>query len=291
MGEDLFKCAVFSEKLDGGFFADPRYARDMVAGITHQTLEIRDLLGRYAEIGKDLGRRIPHNIGHALFRKEDICRIRNQLQGIPVAGHEKAGNAALLTLGRNGSEDVIRFEGRTGQNRNLHGLETILKQRKLRAELRRCRAPAGLILGVLLMAERGPVQVERDKKPLRTLLFGDTKHHIQKPEYGVCVNSIGSCEKGKRVKSPMHQAVAVDYDVRGIVLQGGNLPSGTRSSYHIFAGITTTWMHANTVNAGVILHLRSSCKNPKSAGKKQWQRDTFSVGFAGERSIFLMFIR
>ena len=210
----VFDRAVRAQELDGRLFADARHARDVVARVAHQALEIGDLRGRDAEILKHLFRRIAHHVAHTALGIEHVARFAHQLHGVAVAGDQQGVNARLLAAARHRAQDIVGFKGGAGQLPDAHGRQALAHQIKLRAQLGRGGLAAGLVFAVILMAEGRAVQVKGDGEIRRLFIADDLEQHGKKAEYGVGVDSVFIGKRRQGVKRAVHQAVAV-HDHKG----------------------------------------------------------------------------
>ena len=92
-----------------------------------------------------------HHHGHA---------VADELQHVPVAGHDDDLVALLLGLLRQRGEQVVGFEALQLDDRDPHGIEDVLDQRELLAEQVGRLAAVRLVLRVALVTERGTPLVE-----------------------------------------------------------------------------------------------------------------------------------
>ena len=210
----VFQRAEGVQQLHGGLFADARHAGNVVACVAHQALEVRNLLRHHAEILLDFVGRVAHHVGDAAPGVEHAGGLGDQLHGIAVAGDQQGADTRLLAAARHGAQNVVRLKRGAGQAADAHRVQALVQQIELRAQLRRGRLAARLVLGVIRVAERRAVHVKGDGQVLRLLVCDDLEQHAQEAEHGVGVDSIFIGKRRQRVERAVHQAVAVDDDKR-----------------------------------------------------------------------------
>ena len=207
--------AVLLDELQRRLFADARHAGNVVRRIAHQALDVDQLRGRKAVGLADVIGRDAHGIGDAALRVEDGGSFAGELKGIAVAGDEHGFAALALAGGGDGAQDVVRLVAGALEHRDAHQADQLADDRILRAQFVRHGLARGLVIGVLLRADRRRVDVERHGQAVRLLVGDDLEEHHHKAVHGVGRRAVRRAHRRlKRVKRPVHQAVAIQqYDL------------------------------------------------------------------------------
>ena len=208
MSQHVFQRAVFIQQLDCGFFPHAGNAGNVVAGVAHQALPVRHLLGGDAE-GFLHARGIKQRAFRDAFTGEQhLCPVADQLQRVPVAGEQHAVQPVFTAFSGQRAQNVVSLIAFAGQHTQLHIAQYFLDQRELGPQLLRHGAAARLVIRVSGVAERGRWQVKGDGNiPRRHLLHG-LEQHRQKTVGRVGIHAV-CIQQGNGVKSPVHQAVSV----------------------------------------------------------------------------------
>ena len=114
-------------------FTDPRYARDIIRSISHQSLDI-DKLRRCHQITLcHIGCIIILNLRTRLFGlwNTDLGMVCCQLQKIPVAGDDRDFHALIFSKARHSTQKVVRFQSLFGDHRDPHCGKHLLHHRNL----------------------------------------------------------------------------------------------------------------------------------------------------------------
>ena len=223
MGDHAVEPVVEVDPLRGGLGADPRNARQVVAGLAHQGGQLGVALRRDSVTVLDLrGRHAPQG-GHALDGVEHRAAIRHRLEGVAIPGAHEDLHALGLGRGRQSGEDVIRLIAGGGQGPHVHRRQHLLDEVHLPDEGRRGLVPSALVVGVLLRAEGAAGQVEGDGDVGRLLLLEQRQEHGDE-----AVDRIGGLPRGRReavhrqgVEGPEGHGVAVDEKKTSGGLGGG----------------------------------------------------------------------
>ena len=218
MLQDRLQAAVLGEQLDGGFFADARNAGNVVAGIPHEALQVRNLLRGDAEVLQHLFRGVQDDLRDAALGVEHAGLLRHQLQGIPVPGDEQGGDAGFFAAPGHGAQDVIRLEGGAGELLHAHVGKAFANQGELGAQFRGHGLPGALVLRVLGVAERRPFHIEGHGQVVRMMVGYDLEQHGQKAENGIGEYAVLIGKGRQGMEGPVHEAVAVNDDKRIPVL-------------------------------------------------------------------------
>ena len=172
--------AVSFNNSRGRFLSDGRDSRNIIRSISHQSLYIDKLPGRYMVLPLHILRIIIMDLGGspACFRDPYLDPLICQLQKIPVAGNYRNGNAGRLAALGHRSQNIVCFVTRQRQDRDPHGLKDLFHQGHLLMKLLRHGLSRSLVISVHLMTEGGLLQIKGYRKVIRLLLIQNLKHNI-----------------------------------------------------------------------------------------------------------------
>ena len=113
MSDHAVETVVEIDPLRRGLGTDSGHARQVVAGLAHQSSQLGVALGRDSVPILDLpGRHAPQS-GHPLDRVEHGAAVRHRLEGVTVPGAYEDLHALGLGRGRQSGENVIRLVARS----------------------------------------------------------------------------------------------------------------------------------------------------------------------------------
>ena len=164
------------DQLNGRFFTDAADPRNVVRHVAHQALEI-DGLNRFETVAlPDTVRRVEDRLGHTSLAGQDEHIVIDELEGIQVAGDDRAVQPLLARLPRQRADDVVRLDPLDLVNGYAEGAHDVAREWELRAQLRGRRPPGRFVLCQLFVAEGPASQVERRQYVVRMLLQGEQEH-------------------------------------------------------------------------------------------------------------------
>src|SRR5205823_13619989 len=142
------------QQLGGGLVADPRYARDVVAGVALQADEVGDQLGRDA-VAIDHAIAVVHaRIGDPSAGRHDLDAVIDELVGVAVARHDHHRDGRVRAPG--GVDDrgdhIVRLVALDPEVLVAERLDQRLQRRPLLLEQVRPRRALRLVFGVDLLA-------------------------------------------------------------------------------------------------------------------------------------------
>ena len=205
--------AIFLNKIHSGLFTHPRYAGNIVGGVSHQGLQIDHVYGVKAILlpeslrGHVLCGGLTHTGGDQLH----LGVLRDKLKGILVASHHHAVPARRLAPSGNGADEVIGLPALHFVARNVQGVQHLLEHRHLHPKLLRHGLAGGLVVLVRLVAERGSVDVKRDAQRVRLLLVPQTQQRGKKAEDCVGEQPLPVGKRANAVIGPVDDGITV-YD-------------------------------------------------------------------------------
>ena len=149
-GVDL---AELLEQLDGGLFAHPGHAGDVVGGVADERLVVDELLGRQAialgdlrqPVGGRRGVRPARGVEHA-----DV--VVHQLKEVAIAAHDEHVDALGRRLFRKAADDVVRLEVGIGDDGDAEHSQQLFDALHLRPHIVGHRLARGLVGGEFGMA-------------------------------------------------------------------------------------------------------------------------------------------
>ena len=160
----LVNGAVPAHQGHGGLLAHALDAGDVVAGVTHEGLEVDDVDGVKAVfLPEGVGRHIlgggaAHAGGHQLHRGV----VGDQLEGVLVAGDHDGVPPGGGVLGGDGAHQVVRLPAVHLVDGDVHGGQHILQNGHLAGQLVGHPLPGGLVAVIGQMAEGGSLAVKGD---------------------------------------------------------------------------------------------------------------------------------
>ena len=177
MGQHVLQRGVFIQQLQRRFFAHPRDAGDIVAGIAHQAFPVRHLFGGNTEKRLHAGCVKEGAFGDALAGEQHPGAIANKLQSVPVAGENHAIQPVFPAFAGKGAQNVVRLIALHGQNAQMHLRENFPDDAKLGPQLLRGGPAARLVIRISGMAEGGRMLVKgHGNIPRRKLLHRLEQH-------------------------------------------------------------------------------------------------------------------
>jgi hypothetical protein len=183
--DDAVQAAVLIDPLRGGLVADAGDAGQVVAAVADQGRLVAVALGGDAVLGLDGLGGHPPDLGDAAHRVEDGDVFAGELERVPVAGGDDDLHAQLAGLAGQGADDVVGLVAGLLHDRDAQRLEDLLDQADLAQERRRGLRAAGLVVRVLLGAERHPGDVEGDHDVRRPLVAEHVDQHRGEAEHSV----------------------------------------------------------------------------------------------------------
>ena len=147
----------------------------------------------------------------AALHMKHMRRIRYELKGILVPRHDETVPVFLLASFSHRTEDVIGLPAGTLITGDAHGLKHFLQKRHLHDQILRHGLSLPLILRVLLVTERGSMDIKCHTYRIRLLIGQQFLKNGEKTEHAVCGCSVRSSQKPHAVKGTVYDAVSVQY--------------------------------------------------------------------------------
>ena len=210
---NVLQCSEAVEQIHRGLLPHAGDAGDVVAGVSHERLEIHHAHRLESVLLPEHLGRIVDGLGlaHAGLYVAHMGRIGNQLKTVLVAGDDGAAPVLPLADLADRAEEVVRLPALQLQTADAHGVQHLFQQRDLHGEILRHGLALRFIVRVLLMAERRRFEIERDGERLRMLELQKSAQDREKAEDGVRGRAVGRVQHPNAVKGAVDDAVAVQY--------------------------------------------------------------------------------
>ena len=156
-----------ADELGRGLLADPGHARDVVGRIALERLVVDHLGGHEVEPLGDLRGVVQDRVLDPRPGRHQPGVVGHQLEHVQVAGHDGGVEAAPLGVHGDRADDVVGLVAGQLVDGDAQRLDDLADLRELVAEVVRHPLAGGLVLGVLLVPEGRPLEVERDRDVVR----------------------------------------------------------------------------------------------------------------------------
>ena len=185
VGVDGVEVTEVLEQLGRCLLADTRDARHVVGRVALEGLEVDHLAGREPVALEDGGRLVRDRLLDAAAGGHDVRQVGHQLEHVQVAGHDRGGHRPRLRLERQRADEVVGLESLEFVDGDAEGVDQLADPRELLAQVVGHRPPSGLVLLVLLVAERRPGQVEAGDHVVRMHVLVAPQDDAPEAEDGV----------------------------------------------------------------------------------------------------------
>ena len=204
--------AEAAQQLEGCLLADAGHAGDVVGRVAHQRFEVDHFERVEAVLLPEQGGVVLGRLGlaHPGFDEYDVAIVRDELEGVAVAGHEEGLIALLLADAGHGAEEVVGLPAGQLIAADAHRVQRLLEKRHLYAQLLGHGLSRGLVRVAQLMAERRGVYVERDAYAVGLPLVEKPLQDLQKAVYGVRRRAVRRGQHTDAVKCAVYDGVAVE---------------------------------------------------------------------------------
>ena len=213
MGQQIRHRAELLQQLDPRLLTDPRNPRQIVRLVSHETLQINELLRCEFISLFHLLRIIQIELRNALPGDQYMGSIGRQLQRILVPGDNQRLQALCFTHLRNGADDIIRFETVCFQIPDSHSSQDLLHNRHFHGQFCRHFPPPRLVLVVRFMPEGGRLPVPCHRHVSRIVIIEDLQQHIQESEDSLGIHALLRNHRALHgIVRTVDQTVSVNYD-------------------------------------------------------------------------------
>ncbi|MNC43281.1 hypothetical protein D3C75_921340 [compost metagenome] len=153
-GQHAFNGAELVQQLQCGFLAYARNTWNIIARITHQTLEVDNLLWCQIVFLTDLLRPVQLHFGNAFAHQCHSSMLRCQLQHILIPGHNHYFASGCIRFPGDTADNVIGLITADFKLRHTEIAQQILQHRELLGQLGRSLLAAAFIILITFMPER-----------------------------------------------------------------------------------------------------------------------------------------
>ena len=162
VGIHTIQTAKPKQQIRGGLGANPCYTRNIIRGISHQRFQIDEFLRLKAVFSPEGLLIIEGSRGLSLLADDQlhIDMLIDQLEGVPVTGHDDAVPVLLTADFTHGTDHIVRFPSLAFVDGDIHGREHLLHHRHLHRQFFRHSMAVGLVSVITQVAESRAVKVE-----------------------------------------------------------------------------------------------------------------------------------
>ena len=226
--EELVERSEVADQLRRGLLADPGDARDVVGRIALQRLVVDHLVGPQPESLVDLRDVVDHRVVDARPRRHQPDPRGDELEHVEVDGDDRRLEVvAGVELLRDRPDDVVCLVAGHLVDREAERLHDLADLRELVSEVVRHLRPGGLVVGVLLVAERRTGQVERDGYVIGLEVLDPAQDDAREPEGAVDEVALRRREGREREVSAVDEPVAVEQH-QAFGGHGASVPAASR---------------------------------------------------------------
>ena len=197
---------------DAVFSPTPGMRRQVVAGVAAQRGEVRVLGRGQPVLLLHRGRGHPGHVADAAPGVQHGHVVGDELERVPVAGHDQHVHAVRGALGGERGDDVVGLVAGHRHPPDAERVEHLEDQAELGAEIRGRLGPVRLVVHVLLVPERRLAPVEGHRDVRRVLVPQHVDEHRGEAVHGVrrLPGGGGEVLRRQREKGPVGQRVPVD---------------------------------------------------------------------------------
>jgi hypothetical protein len=166
--EQLVERPELADELGGGLLPDAGHARDVVGRVALERLVVDHLVGPQAEPLVDPLHVVDDRVLDAGAGGHQADARRDELEHVEVDGDDRGLEVVpSVELLRDRADDVVGLEAGQLVDGDTQRLDHLADLGELVAQVVGHLRPRALVLGVLLVPEGGPGQVERDGQVVR----------------------------------------------------------------------------------------------------------------------------
>ena len=204
--------AIFLNQIHGGLFTHPRYAGDIVGGVSHEGLQVDHVDGCKAVLlpeglrGHVLGGGLAHTGGHQFH----LRMVGDELEGILISRHHYTVPARRLALPGNGADEVVGLPALQLIAGDIQGIQHLFQHWHLHPQFLRHGLSGGLVRLVCLVAEGRGVEVEGDAQGIRLFFLFQAQQRGKKTEHSMGIQPLPVGQGTDAVIGPVDDGVAVN---------------------------------------------------------------------------------
>ena len=219
--------AELADELRGGLLAHPRHAGNVVGRVALERLVVDHLVGPQPEPLVDPRHVVHDRVLDAGSRCHQADARRDELEHVEVDRDDRRLEVvAVVELARDRPDDVVRLVAGHLVDRDPKRLHDLPHLRKLVAQVVRHLHAGRLVVGVLLVTEGRPGEVERDREVVGLEVLDAAQDDAREPEHAVDELAFRRRQRRKREVAAVDQPVAVQQHQTF----GGHVPKCTGGS-------------------------------------------------------------
>ncbi len=206
--QERFEAPVLADELRRALLADAGNSGNVVDAVSHQRENVRHLSGRNPEL-------VPDSFGiepFVLHRVDDRDVVVHELQQVLVRGDDEHEVAFLDRPPREGSDEIVRLDPRSLENREPERCAELSSVRGLLFQAVGSGGPVRLVCRKLLVTEGAPAGVERHRGEIVRLVGQDLAQHVGETEHGVGGEPGAGRERRDGEERPIEEVVAVEQE-------------------------------------------------------------------------------
>ena len=200
----------FADELRGRLLPYSRNPGDVVAGIAFERLVVDHLSGHERKPLHDSCRVVEDRVLDPGAGGHEPGLVGHELKHVQVARDDRRIQTAPFRLHDERADDVVRFVAGQLIDGDAQRLDNLTDLRELVSEVIRHPLSGRLVLGVLLVPERGPGEVEGDRHIVRLQVGDPPQHDAAKPKDRVDELALRRRQGREREVSAVDEPVAVE---------------------------------------------------------------------------------
>ena len=210
-GDQRVEVAELADQLGRGLLPHPGNAGDVVRGIALQRLVVDHLVRPEAEPLVDPGDVVHDRVLDAGPRGHQAHPRCDELEHVEVDRDDgRLEVLRVVELLRDRADDVVGLESGHLVDRDAQRLDDLADLRELVAQVVGHLHARALVLGVLLVSERRPGQVERDREVVRLEVLESAQHDAREAEDAVHEVAARRGERRKGEVAAVDEPIAVE---------------------------------------------------------------------------------
>ena len=206
VGQQIVQIPVAPEQQRGALLADSLRARDVVGGVADQAQEVAQLLRPDSELLLHLGR---VESGHGSRIENGHARVHD-LEKVLVDGDDDHLQTVFPRLPGDGGDDVVRLVSRVGEHGHPKDPAHPMEVGDLPRQVFRHGWPGRLVVGKLLVPNRGPGKIHGHGQIVRLLFLDQLAQHARESEDGAGGKPLPVGQSPDGIVRPVELGHAVD---------------------------------------------------------------------------------
>ena len=210
VGVEVVEVDPLRDQLRRRLLADPRHARDVVGRVALEGLVIDHLVRPQPVPLPDPRRVVDDRVLDARSGRHQPRLVGDELEHVEVDRDDRRLERDLLRVEGQLADDVVGLEALQLVDRDAQRLDDLADLRELRGQVVRHPRARRLVLGVLLVPERRPGEVEGDRDVVGLQVRETAQDDAAEAEDAVDQLTLGGRERRKGVVAAVHEPEAVE---------------------------------------------------------------------------------